>query len=616
MGSSEGQNPAQDDAKAPWAPRRDLLRAIIFLLIAFVSLLFVYDRTAAPGAWWGDGLEFACAAKTLGIPHPTGYPLYMMLGHAAMALLSHIDPGRALTLLSSFFCALASTLMGWVVYARASRAAAQHGENSAGPLVSAFGVVFIFGFTRTLWEHATFAEVYPLTLLFVVGIVALVIGESKTPVSLGRTAALGALWGLGLLNHYSLAAIGPLALFALIRWSRGSTKRMVTHFVVFTLVSSSCLLGYLYLPLRAATNPPINWGDPSNWERFVWVLKGGSYVGSRFLGGRPVTAAIASGSAYWLQWWGIQILPEQLYARGGLGDFISGVAGLIIAAGGFAGCLSLARRELSLGLGLAASILVTLLFSILYVIPDRDAYLMPALPAAVLGWSELIRVMLARTSAASESAARFRPRAILPLALGAALGLIHAPWVNKSWDDGPDLWPRAVFAAVPQDAIVLTRQGEDSEIYSLWYEQIVRGERPDVTLFCIGGLFSGWYQKYFEAAGRPHISLFIQGRNGPVVDEAIFNAAMAGGVIAPNYQHRRIFVTAPSLDPAQTDPLFREMAPTPVAELLPEAYYKKTAYEFNPPGRLLLELHPTEALMKKYRESFEKIFGAPPPSAE
>ena len=50
--------------------------------IAAVTALVLYTRAAAPGivTFFDDSLEFQVVGPTLGIAHPTGYPLYTLLG--------------------------------------------------------------------------------------------------------------------------------------------------------------------------------------------------------------------------------------------------------------------------------------------------------------------------------------------------------------------------------------------------------------------------------------------------------------------------------------------------------------------------------------------------------
>src|SRR3989337_1123896 len=61
---------------APRSSRRSLLEAAAIGLLAFV----VYAAGACPTIYVGDSGELVAAVHTLGIPHPSGYPLYVLLG--------------------------------------------------------------------------------------------------------------------------------------------------------------------------------------------------------------------------------------------------------------------------------------------------------------------------------------------------------------------------------------------------------------------------------------------------------------------------------------------------------------------------------------------------------
>src|SRR5215211_5880502 len=58
---------------------------VIALLVGLIAF-YVYWRTVAVSIAWGDSPELTAAAFQAGVPHPTGYPLYMLLGHAFLKL--------------------------------------------------------------------------------------------------------------------------------------------------------------------------------------------------------------------------------------------------------------------------------------------------------------------------------------------------------------------------------------------------------------------------------------------------------------------------------------------------------------------------------------------------
>ena len=63
-----GSSPLADDVPASRLTRR---ADRIASLAGAALLAAIYLATAAPCAWWGDGLELSCAAWTLGVAHPT-----------------------------------------------------------------------------------------------------------------------------------------------------------------------------------------------------------------------------------------------------------------------------------------------------------------------------------------------------------------------------------------------------------------------------------------------------------------------------------------------------------------------------------------------------------------
>lgn len=585
--------------------RRSSLRWIPAVAAPALAAAFaasIYFATAAPGAWWGDGLELTAAAKVLGIPHPPGYPLYTLLGHLLLRGIENADAGRTMTLFSATLCALGAGLAGGLAYALLRGVSLDEKDGrlplpvERGPAaLVALGVTLSVAFSRTLWEHATFAEVYPLSFVLVVAMTLAVVWperSGKTP-GLGRVILLGALSGLSALNHYSAAAVAPLVVAVVASWGRKRENSggyvgllMVTGFVF--------LAGYLWIPWRAAANPPLNYGNPDSLGGLLWMLKGGQYGEMQALrGGNP--SLWADGATRWLSWWGEQVLgPGSETATLALGG--------LLVAGAVGGNLLLAFQRPAWGWGALAMIAATLAFAVFYRIPDIEGYFLPALPASVIGFAEIVRRSTTRASSPQGRLMISATFGVVVLLAGMGLLRMHMREIDKSWDRGPQIWANGVLDALPEDALVLTRQGSDSEIYALWYAQMVEGRRPDVSVFGTGFIFSGWYKSYFEAQGRPDIPVFATDR--PPGTKTEFDIALVGGVIVPNLRERRVFLT-------YRDPILEEyFAPRPVATLLPREYYERTAYDLNPPGPVLYELRRNLQIEPIAFERFEELYGA------
>ncbi|HEX9372696.1 MAG TPA: DUF2723 domain-containing protein, partial [Roseiflexaceae bacterium] len=134
------------------ASRIRRLDALIFLALA-IGALALYAATLLPGIGSGDTAEFQRVAPTLGIAHPTGYPLYTILGWLWSQLPLGDTPAWRMNLLS----AVAAALAVGVVYlvARAS------GQARAVAAAAALALAA----SATFWSQATIAEVYALAAL-------------------------------------------------------------------------------------------------------------------------------------------------------------------------------------------------------------------------------------------------------------------------------------------------------------------------------------------------------------------------------------------------------------------------------------------------------------------
>ena len=118
-----------------------------------------------------DSLEFQVVLPTLGIAHPSGYPLYTLLGKLFTLLLPFRDPGRPV---ESALGLCAGATVG-ILYLLARKV----GE----PAVAATEPA-VFALSPAWWSQATVAEVYALHGLF--------FGQFPLPVAaLGRDAMAG-----------------------------------------------------------------------------------------------------------------------------------------------------------------------------------------------------------------------------------------------------------------------------------------------------------------------------------------------------------------------------------------------------------------------------------------
>ena len=127
------------------------VRSLNFL--AFFLPFIIYIYTLNPKIGFIDAGELITVCKTLGIAHPTGYPLFTILGR----LFSTISIGSVafrVNIISAIFSSLASLFLSLYIF-----------KKTNNPLLS-FSTSLIFAFSRIVWHQSTSAEVYSITFFF------------------------------------------------------------------------------------------------------------------------------------------------------------------------------------------------------------------------------------------------------------------------------------------------------------------------------------------------------------------------------------------------------------------------------------------------------------------
>ncbi len=384
-------------------------------------------------------------ACVLGMTHPTGYPSYLMLSHL-FTYLPFGDCAYRANLASAVFAALAVSAVFAAGYLLSRR------------VVAAAAAALAFGFGTTLWSQAVMAEVYSLNALFVaLTLLALLLWRER---GTDRYLLLFAfLAGLSLTDHLTsglLLPAGGLFVALVDRRKLLDAKLMLKGAGLFL----AGLLPYLYLPLRSAMDPPFEANNPTNLERFWYVVSGGNLTGGFF----------AFGPA--------ELPGRLLFYWGHLTDNLHW--GLLVAAA--VGLVALLVWDRPVGLLLGFLYLGWVFYSIENDIPDIEVYFVPtylvlALAAAV-GFGLLL-------SEAEDLLVRF-PGTAGKAALGAlSVALVLLPLVGVpstyATNDRSDDWRgreiiESVVENVPPNATILHHRS------NLWYMVLVEERRRDLTL--------------------------------------------------------------------------------------------------------------------------------------
>ena len=414
-------------------PSREWLAALVVAAVA----LIVYLTTLAPTITWShsgaDGGDLIAAAVTGGVPHPTGYPTYLLVAKLFL-LLPWGDLAWRLNLMSAVFASLSVGLL----YLSALRTFRVLGTRTITPQdrATAAAAALAFAFSPVLWSQAVITEVYALNAAFFALILFLVLSwmERRRPLSL---VLVGATFGLGLGNHLTLVlAVPGIAVLFLLRPRLLPDRRRLVLLPV-----AAFLLGlavYVTLPIRASQAPPVNWGDPRTVDRFLWLVTGRLY--SRYSFSLPLRYLLSRIAAW------ARLLVQQF---GWWGFFI-----------GLVGVWSLWERARPFAASTLALAVTYSVYAIGYDTTDSHVYLIPAFLvfALWLAWGLDWLLALLQPLLASASSRVVRPVAIcLVLAIPLIAFLLNRSSQDLSSDFVARDYGLGVMQTVAPDAIVVTQ---------------------------------------------------------------------------------------------------------------------------------------------------------------
>ena len=432
-----------------------------WLAVCVPALSFlVYLLTLAPGLTFAnngsDGGDLIAAARTLGIPHPSGYPTYTLLAWLFTQLPVGVIAYRV-NLLSAVCAAVAVGLVFWTAQVQV----ATNGQRWLIPAVTGFS----FAFSSLFWSQAVISEVYALLALFSAALLLLLV-RWRAGGGDGLLYLAAFTLGLGLGNHLSLIFVLPAALLLL--WPerrRWFCARILLSSLALFLLGLSV---YVYLPLAAQHRPPVNWGNPQTWKGFLWVVTAKQYQAFAF---RLELAAIPGRA---LAWAGI------------LGDQF-GWWGLAIS---LVGAWSWWQRDRSFAIFTLAWILLIAVYAFLYNTGDSYVYLIPAVMLMALWWGEGVRQLLGMVHSQRKEWLKWAIVAVLLLPLVSLALHWHAVRPDDDWQAHAFVY--TVMDVVEPQSVIVVRA--DGPTFALWYGLYAEEARSDVAVISGPLLAYYWYR--------------------------------------------------------------------------------------------------------------------------
>ncbi|MFN2115350.1 MAG: protein O-mannosyl-transferase family [Anaerolineae bacterium] len=410
-------------------------RAIVPAVACAGLALLLYTLTLAPTVYWSDSAELQRVAVTLDLPHPTGYPLYLLLGRAWVTLVPLRDAAWRMNLFSAAAAAAAAGLTSALV------------QRLSGSVPAAVAAGALLAVSASFWSQAVVAEVYALHALLVVLILIAALRERPS------LPVLGLLLGLGLAHHRMTLLLVPGLLVCLVL-----RRASVPHGWRQLALAAVAFVGAL--SLYGLTYAAVAW--PSRRAFLEYVL----HSAPQFWSADGVAAHAAN--TVW------PVVSQQL-----------GGAGLALAAIGALWCW---RSDRPCGpataILLASSWLLGVGFFLFYRPPDMFSFAGHYQVAGAILIGLGVAAVVERTASLSRRSLSQTATAALLVTIGLAIGVQGAVALEAvTQSDDEWLYPRdravRMLADVQSKSVLVADPllGQTAR-----YLRDVEGVRPDVTV--------------------------------------------------------------------------------------------------------------------------------------
>ncbi len=487
--------------------------------IAALLIFVLYLLTLSPSTAMWDTSEYMAAAYTMGLPHPPGNPMFVILGR----FFSLLPIAGSVAVRINILAALSSAVSAGAWFLVAERVAHRAGLPKWGRIVAG-GLAALIGATAfTVWNQSVVNEkVYTVALAGIAIIAWLALRWSDapdTPRADRFLLLIAFLLGLGYSNH--MAGMLPAPAVALLVTSL--RPRTLLRWRLLLAAVGAVLLGmtpFATQPIRAAYNPPINEGEPTACREGLKVsctFSAGTYEAFRYNFNReqygkpelsqrqaPFPAQVGMWWLYFRWQWLRDAHNEWPGLQGALGALFFLLAGV--------GAWYHQRHDKRGFIFWSALMLSTTLVLIFYLnfkygasqpadgevareVRDRDYFYLWSFSAWGV-WASLGLVWMWQ-SVASWFGGLDRRRA--QLLASPVLAIAFIPLVGN-WsaasrrDDVATIaLARDLLNSVEPYGVLVT--AGDNDTFPLWYAQEVENIRPDVTVAVLSLMNTDWFAR-------------------------------------------------------------------------------------------------------------------------
>ncbi len=501
-------------------------------ILAGLAVLTLYIVTLAPTTAFWDASEYIATAHILGIPHPPGNSLFVVLGKVWTLLLAPF--GLSVAVRVNLFAATTSAMGAAFYFLVAHRVLKPILPKGRRAELGAFAATLIGATAFTVWNQSTVNEkVYTVSMMITAVATWLAFrwyDRRDDPRSLRYLLGAGYMLILGSTNHLMSLLAGPAILVLVLMAKPGELFRKELWVRGVPAVILGLSMNF-FLPIRAAQNPVINEGHPvceSAVEAAVAVYSNGrsgcqeladnlsrEQYGEREIVVRqaPLGDQFQMYVQYFSWQWargelGLQT-PAKVVSATGLLFLLLGVGGLIVAWGSnrelFAFLLTL---TITVTVGLVYYLNFKYGFSLapeiqdplLHEVRERDYFFLIGFGL----WGVLAGIGLSGIWAWLKDNALSKPyewagAAVLLVALVPLFS--NWSWASRAGDYAARDWAYNLLMSVEPYGVLFTNG--DNDTFPLWYLQEVEEIRQDVTVVVGQYLYTDWYPKQLQELTLP-----------------------------------------------------------------------------------------------------------------
>lgn len=293
-----------------------ILKKYIFEILIFSVVFLIFIFSLYPEVTNGDSGELLSASYVLGIAHPPGYPVYLLILKLFMFILPFSQAFSG-NLMSAFFTSLSLALLYknfQIIFSLINSKLDSIYQKSY-----LLFLILCFSQTPVLLSQSIITEVYSLNMFFILlnNIIFLFYYKKRSKKYL---ALFFFIYGISLSHHPSVLLILPIYIILIIFINKKRINYFKEWVQFFTKPLIFFLIGlgpFLYLIIRANANPLINWGNPYNLKNLLFHIFRVEYKNQNLVKNRNILIFARQIFAYF------KILFEQFHIF-----IIVGISGL------------------------------------------------------------------------------------------------------------------------------------------------------------------------------------------------------------------------------------------------------------------------------------------------